>query len=341
MNILNIFFQYLAVLLVVIGFIVVYRSRLIQQVLRQGISLMLHKKYLWFIAAFAGLATYGGEVNFFTNRLDSAKLFGDLINSLQDNFVQGQAKIIWSIFLRVFKGSPVSMLAYVVGFLAFIMLILWTMVMSQGILTRIAGRFVQKKQASLLDGIAMASRYFWDLCKVSIIFLLVGWGVWMLIAGLPTILFLTTDKVAWQFVAQVGSYASLFISAMSLFLLQYSVIELVVMEQPGAVAAIRRAWAILQKNVLLVVELALGVFIVNMVSLIVFASVMVFFIFPDNIPKLVADVVILFVQLGLLTTVSYGATVALYIQMQQRQQNGMLSGWTEKIVNLATKKPAI
>lgn len=341
MNILNLFFQYLALLLVVIGFIVVFRSRLIQQVLRQGLELMAHKKYLWFIAAFAGLATYGGEVNFFTNRLDSAKLFGDLISSLQDNFVQGQAKIIWSIFLRVFKGSPVSMLAYIVGFLAFAMLILWTMVMSQGVLTRIAGRFIQKKQTSLLDGIATASRYFWDLCKVSIIFLLIGWGVWLLIAGLPTVLFLSTDRTAWQFVAQIGSYVSLFVSALSLFLLQYSVVELVVMEQSGAVPAIRRAWAILQRNMLLAIELALGLFIVNMISLVIFASVMVFFIFPDSIPKLVADIVILFLQLGLLTTVSYGATVALYLQMQQRQQSGMLGGWTEKIVNLAAKKPTV
>ena len=338
---LNTIFQWIAFLLLAAGFYIVYRSTIIKSVLREGFELMAHKKYLWFIAAFAGLATYGGEVNFFMNRLDGTKVFSSFITSLQDSFVQGQAKTIWNIFVRVYKDAPMTMSAYVVGTIAFFLLMLWVIIMSQGILTRIAGRFAQKKQVSLFDAIRVTSVYFWDICKVSVMFLLLGGGVWVIVAGGPAILFTLTKNNGWEVMAQLGAYISLFVSAIGLFLLQYAIVELVVMEQPGAVGAIRRAWHILRRNLLLSIELSLGLFIVNMISLIVFAAVVVFFVFPESIQNLTADVLILFVQLGALTTISYGATVSLYMQMQQRQPGGVLSGWTEKIVNLAPKRPTV
>lgn len=338
---LNIIFQWISFILIIIGVIVVSRSVVIKQVLREGFELMVHKKYLWFIAAFAGLATYGGEVNFFTNRLDGTKVFSEFVTSLQDSFVQGQAKTIWDIFVRVYKSSPMTMTAVAIGVIAFLLLVLWVVIMSQGILTRIAGRFAQKKNVSLFDAISMTSKYFWDICKVSLIFILIGWGTWLIVAGLPAVGFYITKNSGWEVVAQLGAYISLVVSAVGLFILQYAIVELVVLEQPGAVGAIRRAWHIFRKNTLLVIELSLGLFIVNMVSLIIFAAVLVFFVFPDTVGKLVITVLALFIQLGMLTTVSYGAMVSLYVQMQQRQPGGVLSGWTEKIVNLAPKRPTV
>lgn len=340
MNVLNLILQYLLVILFVVGVIVVIRSKIIQGVLKNGIQVVWKKKYLWFIAAFAGLATYGGEANFFANRLDAVSSFTSLINAINDAVVKSQAQHVWTVVKRVYSSAPGLMSMWVLGALLFVMAIVWIILMSQGALTRIVGRFMHEQSASFFDGVATAGKRFWDIVKVTVIFFLIGWGFWLLVTGLPAILYFATKNDAWKSVAQIGAYFSVVVSAVNLFLLQYAFLEMLVWDEP-AIIAIRKAWGIFREHTLLSIELALALFIVNLVVLVQVAAVLVVFVFPGNIPTLVFDILVLFLELGLLTTFSYGATAALYIQMRQGHPVGMLSTWTEKIVNMANKRSAV
>ena len=340
MYVINLILQYLLVILFVIGVIVVARSQTIQGVLKNGLQVLWKKKILWFIGAFAGLATYGGEANFFANRLDAVSSLTSLINALQDAVVKSQAQQVWTVIRRVFASAPGLMSMWILGALLVAAAIIWIVLMSQGALTRIVGRFMQQQPSSFFDGVATASKRFWDIVKVTIIFFLIGWGIWFLVTGLPAILFFVTKNTAWQSVAQIGAYVSVVVSAVNLFLLQYAFLEMLAWDQP-AVASIRKAWSIFREHTLISIELALALFIVNLIVLIQVAAVLVVFVFPGDVRSLVFDILVMFFELGLLTTFSYGATAALYLQMRQGRPVGMLSAWTEKIVNMANKSSAV
>jgi len=337
MAILDLILQYVVLILVVVGLVLLARSPQIQVAFRQALDLVWRKKYLWFIGALAGLGAYGGEANFFARKIDSASLFDDLLSALRDSVIQGQAQRIWDIVRNAFSSAPMQMSAILIGILALFVLVLWLVLISQGALTRIAVRFAEKKPASFFDGVATSSARLWDIFRLSLIFFLIGWGVWVVVAGLPSIISIVSGNDAWRAVAKAGSYVSLVVGVINLFLLHYAFVEMFIGERVGAVPAIARAWAVLRRNFLFSIEIALSLFVANIIALVVIAAVLVFFVFPGNLTNLVVDVVVLFILLGFLTSFSYGVTASLYLRMREQTPVGKLGQWTEKIVNLSKK----
>lgn len=340
MNVANTILNFLAGAFVVLGLILLFSAKSLRPYLLNGIKAIWQKKYLWFLGIFAGLAAYGGEVNFLARKIFDISSFRDIIIAIRDAVAEGQTNEITTLLRNGFQSAPGLMISYALLILLIIALIYWLIIIAQGAVMRITGRMAMAQPTSFIDGISTSSGKFWEQVKVVIIFLLIGWGAWLVLAGLPTLIYFLTRSDPWTVVAQIGSYASLVVSFVNLFLIQYATAA-VLLSDKRAVEAIVMAWNLFRRNTLITVELALVLFAANLVVLVLVASLLTFFFPLPTLPGFVTTLIILLIELGFMSAFSYSATVQLFVQLQKAAPESKLGQWTERIVNLATaKKPA-
>ncbi len=340
LDILDIVIEWVAFGLVILGIVLLFASKTIRPYLRQGLQIMWSKKYLWFVGIFAGITAYGGEVNFLMQKVYDVASFRDYIAAIREVVVKGEAHDFLNLLRQGYANSPWILTGYVAIIILLIALIYWLVIISQGLIMRLAGRIVAGESGTFIDAVSTTAGKFWSLLKVAIMFLLIGWAAWLVLVGLPTMIYFLTGASAWTGVAQVGSYISLVISFFNLFLLQYATAT-VVLYSKQPVDAVVHAWRIFRRNILLTFELALGLFAANLITTFVLAAVLAFVFQVQTMTTFISMLVILILQLGLSSAFSFASTTALFVHLQNNSPESKLGQWTEKIVNLATVKKEV
>jgi len=340
MNIISAIVEILAAAVVVLGFIILFTAKSLRPYLLVGWEVVRKRKELWLIGIFGGLAAYGGEVNFLARRIYDISNFRAFVTAIREVVVEGQADEFIQLGKDAFASAPMTLIFWTILLLLIVAVVYWLIVMSQGVIIRIAGRIAQGQPTSFIDGVSMASRRFWDMIKIAIIFLLIGWGAWLIVVGIPTMIFFLSDGKFWADLGEFGSYVALIISFVNLFLVQFAYAASLLYDKP-AVEAIGHAWRLFRRNVFVTIELSLGLFAVNLIVLVLVAAVLSFF-FPVPSPAgFYTIIAVLIFQLGIVSVFTYAATMALFVKLQNASPESKLGQWTQRIVNLATPKKAV
>lgn len=301
------------------------------------------KKYLWFIGFFAGLVSYGGEVNFLFRS-------GNAVSSVQTQLADLRAAVQSGTFdqniqniQRSFTDYPGSMAVYILVNLVILGLFVWLIIVSQSAMIRIVGRTIEKKNNSLLDGITVGARKFKPMLMLNIISLLFLLALLILIAGVPTIIYLFYGQAMWSKAAGIADYiVTVPINIVILFLMQYAAAYVVLQDVP-VMTAIRKSWNLFRRNWLVSLELAILIFLVNLAITFLVVSVTTFALnvniyTPVGFAELI---LILAVVLGVITAFSYTAWTLMFYKLLAGDPESKIGQWTTRLVNFAGPKKVI
>ncbi len=308
-----------------------------REVLQQAWAIIWRKKFLWFIGFFAGLASYGGEVNVLYHKFNAVDTFQTYLIKIREVFVDGTAHPYIEKFQFIFHQAPGAVMGYIGIVLAILVIGFWLLFISQVAIIRIVGRSQEKKSTGFLDGVSVATEKFWRVVQMYIIGVLLGWGAWILIAGLPAVIFFASGHVAWAYVAKYGTIFSTVISAVVTLVVQYSTAGIVLRDlQP--VAALVDSWKLFKKNILVSIEMAAIIFVIN------FGVVLVTFGIYDVLGLLysVAGFIILLllvaVEFSILSAFSYASWTILYQKLVSGSAKSKIGEWTTQLASFTNNK---
>lgn len=311
-----------------------------REVLQQALGIIWQRKYLWFIGIFAGLASYGGEINFLTRSVQWSSAVESYLKALRIVFVDGTAKPYIDAIRRVIEQSPGQFSLSILIVILVGAAVLWLVILSQGSLTRIGGRAFQKKITGLTDGISTASGRFMDILQINLLGLLFAGAVWMVLMIMPAAIYLLTNTTVWAVVAQWGSYLALVGSAIILFLIQYA-IAAVVLQDVDVLKALRLSLTTFSGNKLISLEMAVILFFVNSVVMLVVYGLAVALNLPFTLAGLIILLLATVLMLGMLTAFGYVAWAILYLKLLEGRARSKIGEWTTQLVSFSAKKPTV
>lgn len=311
-----------------------------REVLQQALAIIWRKKYLWFIAFFAGLASYGGEINFLFRKLNAVTTFQTYLVAVRSVFVEGKAHPYLQQFQSVFQQSPGSVIGYVVLVMAMLAVIFWLMFVSEGALMRIVGRTQEKKTNSFFDGISTGTEKFWSIIQVNVIGLLFGWATWIVVAGLPATIYFVSGNAAWSEVARVGAIISVVASAVISLVIQYATAG-IVLRNLTAMQSVIDSWRLFRRNWLVSLEMAIIIFLVNLLVLIVTFGIYDVLGLFFSVTGLIILFSLLAIEFAALSAFSYSAWTIMYLQLVSGSAHSKIGEWTTQLVNFSNKKTTV
>lgn len=311
-----------------------------REVLQEALGIIWRKKYLWFIAFFAGLASYGGEVNFLFRKFNAVATFQQYLVAIRSVFVEGKARPYIEQFQNVIHSAPGTVIGYVGLMVAIVIVGLWLMFVSQGAIMRIVGRTQEKKSATFFDGVAAGTEKFWSIIQVNIMGLLIGWASWIVVAGIPASIYFVSANTAWSEVARVGAVISVFASAIIGLVIQYATAG-IVLRDLKFMASLSDSWKLFRRNWLVSIEMALIVFFVNMFVLITTIGIYDVLGFLYSLPGLITFFILLAVEFAALSAFSFAAWTILYQKLLAGGARSKIGEWTTQLVNFSNKKSGV
>ncbi len=308
-----------------------------REVLQQAWAIIWRKKYLWFIAFFGGLASYGGEVNFLFRKFNAVATFQSYLVAIRKLFVEGKAQTYLHQFTHVFQQAPGVILGYLGVGLAILVIGLWLMFVSQGAVIRIVGRSQEKKSSDFLDGVATGAEKFWAIVQLNIIAVLLGWAGWIIVAGLPATIYFLSGQVAWAEIARVGAVVSVLLSAIITLVTQYSTAA-VILRGLSPVPALADSWKLFRRNVAVSIEMALIIFLINLGILVVSFGIFDAFGLFFSAAGLITLLVLIAVEFGALSAFNLSAWTILYQKLVAGRVNSKIGEWTTQLASFAKNK---
>lgn len=339
MHIVDIVISYIGLFLWVFGIYLFFRSNL-RSILGQAWAVIWRRKYLWFVGFFAGLSTYGGEVNFLFRKSNSVVALQGLLDGIRDAIRGGDVERFWTATKNLWSNNVGPMFSYSLAALVVAALVIWLVIMSQAAIVRIVGREQQGKPTSLFDGIYTGMQKFWTLLQVNIVALLVGWGLWVILAGVPAAAYLISGHVAWSSAAHFGSILSTITTVILLFLLQYATAGVVLNDQT-LIPALVGSWRLFRRNVMASLEMAIVLFTITFVFSLAILGAAALLVNIYTVGGFISMLVILALVYAFFSAYGFTTWSLFYLRLLEGKGGSKLSQWTTQIVNFATQKRTV
>lgn len=336
MHIFDVVISYIGLTLWIFGIYLFFRSDL-RFLIAKALGIVWRKKYLWFIGFFAGLTTYGGEVNFLFRKSNSVVALQGLLDGMRDAIRGGYVDQFWRALKALWLNYAVQMSGYVFVVLAIVAVTFWLIIMSQAAIVRIVGRTHQGKPTGLLDGLATGSTRFWTLVQVNIVALLAGWGVWVILSGVPAAAYLINGHVAWSTAAHIGSILSTVTTVVLLFLLQYATAE-VVLNDATLIPAVVRSWRLFMQNILASLEMAIVLFTITFIFSLTLLGTTALLVNIYTVGGFLAMLAILIIVFAFFSAFGFTTWTLFYLRMLEGRAGSKLGQWTNQIMNFASQK---
>lgn len=310
-----------------------------REVFQRALEIVWRKKYLWFLGFFAGLVAHGGEPDLLFRPTSSLTTVRDYLTGLRDATQSGD----WDRFvdsLRDFVASyPLNTIGIVlVGIILFVT-ILWLVIVSQSAIVTVVGRTFQKKLATLFDGLAAGAAAFWPVVTINVLAKLLTWSLWVIVFGIPAIVFLISGTTAWSLIASIGSLVVTLPVAIGISFLTKYAINGIVLQGLDPVSAIRHGWNLFKANWLMSMEIAVLVFLVNIAVVYVVAGVAVLTV--QSITSW-TELSILLVALGFVyafvSVFSYSVWTIAYLKFLEGTPESAIGRWTSRLVSFVQPK---
>jgi len=309
-----------------------------REVLQQALDLIWRKKFLWWLGFFAGLATYNGQADFLFKNINAVDSMQQYLVAVRDVVKSGQADSFFHLIRDFFVSQPAIAFSYLFLIILIALIILWLIIVSQAALVRIVGRSVEKKTSGIFDGLAVAGERFWPLFTINVIAKLFTWGLWVLLAGIPAIIYYLNGTFAWAVTMSIGWFLiSVPLSIVISFLILYSSAYIILQGLPP-LPAIRQAWKLFKDNWLVTLEIAGLIYLFNIVVSFIVTAVAFYTIQPYSWTGLGLLLFVLALELSFLSAFSYTAWTIVFQKLQTGRPESKIGQWTTRLVNLASPK---
>lgn len=242
---------------------------LYRPILRQSLSLTVRHKSLWllgFLAAFLGL---GGEYEFLANQ------YNNISSGEWNGFASfwpflGSGPDFLNILSAIAKDMSVSAFLGLLFFLVFIFAMVWIVITAQGALISGIASAVARGQAKISAALFVGYKSFWSLLAITASTRILAFFV-LAVVGLPLVsILLALDQ---SFVSP-GAALIFFVLGIPLFILfslvaKFAIAYHVINKEKWRTALIK-ALALFIDHWLVTVELALVVFVINILTAVLF-----------------------------------------------------------------------
>ncbi len=336
MQIFNTLLSYLVLILWVFGLYLAFFSPL-RGLFLQAVKAIWKRKYLWLLAFFAGLSSYGGEVNFLFQRVNTVNSLQGFLDGFRAAILEGQVETLIQAVQTLWSNNAGQLIGIIALLLLLVAVIAWLILMSQAAIIRIIGRAQQNKKTGLTDGLSVGTEKFWMLVQLNLIGLLVGWALWALLTAVPSALFIITKNSNWSAVAYAGTIISIVSSIITIFLVQFATAS-IVLQDAKLMPALVDSWRLFARNIVSSLEMAIAIFTLN-VTLSFFVVAQLLFMFTaytlSGFLIIVAVVVALYT---LLSAMSFSAWTMYYLKLVDGKTSSKLGQWTNRLVNFAGQK---
>jgi len=253
-----------------------------QQILAQTWRLIWRNKVLWFFGLFVALITQELEIVFRNQVVFSEQTLS--IDSWRQLFTDGFGGILNSIWTALTETTAST----IVGFIIVIMILalfVWLMVASVGALTDSMAQLDAGKKITFNGAMASGHKYFWKNFVILLLAKLVDYGVLILMAVLVSLMLLNSIGLWLGAVLAVVSFVvSLVVSFVARYAAGY-----VVIDHQKTFPAIISGWKLFIKNWVDSIEMAILIFLINIVANLAILLVIALIVLPFFILILVMN----------------------------------------------------
>jgi hypothetical protein len=229
-----------------------------QQILAQTWRLIWRNKVLWFFGLFVALITQEIEIV-----LRNQVVFSDQtlsVSSWRELFTSGFGGILSGLWSSLTDTTASAIIGSLIV-LMILALFVWLMVTSVGALTNSIAQLDSGKKITFNGAMASGHKYFWKNFVIILLAKLIDYGVLILMAVLVSLMLSNTIGLWLGAVLAVISFVvSLVVSFVSRYASGY-----VVVNNESAGQAIGSGWRLFVKNWVDSIEMAVLIFLINIV----------------------------------------------------------------------------
>ncbi len=323
--------------------------QLYRPMLKQALRIAWRNKFLWFFGLFAVLFGNGGAYNLGFSNLKKVESQGMWLNNIKAMVQNWSLKFSMIDLNDLWSSISLSGIFLVLIIIILVVFFIWLAVISQGALIYGAAKATKELENKFNEVFKHGINKFWPVFLLDIVFNAILLIILILLSLPFFILFMsTTSSVLWQSILVVLSFIVWVpIAIMFSIIIKYALIYSV-NENRHIGEALNKALHLFIKNWLVSLETGFILFLLNLITGLLLAVVLVFIALPFVILGMIAaqlasnSFLWLIIILGLLTFIAlvlwYGAfwnvfSTTVWIILFERIHNGVIYS---KILRWAT-----
>lgn len=239
--------------------------RIYRDILKQAWFILWHYVWLWPFGLLAALAGNAGEFNSLTITPDRLGNQADALATLRNSIQTNDFVNLWETIIRSFGQAPLLMFTVTVVTLLVTLALVWLVNMSQASLIHATGKIDLASPTSFTDSAQAGIKFFWPIFWLNLVTKFATYLI-LAVAFLPFLATYLLQGSGWSFtVLMVISFiVSVPVALILGFILRYAA-NFVVLENAKWWEALERAVNLFFKNWLATIEMALLLFVINLV----------------------------------------------------------------------------
>ena len=249
-------------------------------ILKRAWSITWKNKWLWIFGLFAATLGNGGSINILINGLDNVQMQASFLANLKILFSSSTIGEAGNLISQFFQNLTIYYtFLFILIIIAFIV-ILYLAITTQGALLISIYNIYKNKQAGLKKGFEVGKKKFWSIFAANLSGKLLVYLIFFILSIPFLFLYLKYNNILWQLVMLVvGFIVFVPFAVIVSFLVKYAVLYLVV-ENLTFKESVKKAWILFKNNWLVSLEIAVILFVINVVA----AAVVIFSYFFIAMP---------------------------------------------------------
>lgn len=253
---------------------------LYRDIIKRAWNLTWRNKFLWFFGLFAALLGNGGEYQILITNIDRVVKQSSTLLTWQSFAMTAQIQqVILNIKDFLSTGGISSGILLLVS-LGIFLFIVWIVIISETALIYNAERLNRKEKSSFEESFRVSRRFFKPVLVLNLGAKLVVYGIFVIFSTPLAVLFLVNHKFIWSLLFLLISFLILVpLNIIVSFITKYA-IAYVVLKKNRVLTAIKNGWALFVKNWLISLEMALVLFIINILVALLLLLIIAFLAIP-------------------------------------------------------------
>ncbi|MDD5290231.1 MAG: hypothetical protein PHT40_03490 [Patescibacteria group bacterium] len=244
-------------------------SSIYRAIMRQALKIMWQTKFLWFFGLFAAVLETDRVVNLVVDKYPRLFDLSNFLTTLREAYLVDGWKVFWPSFGAFFTNFTLGNGLLLLLFVVLGIFLLWLALVSQAALFSGAYKIYKKQKTSFGALVKIGNAKFWKTLWLNLL-TRVSIGVVWFVLGLPFALIFVARGVDWsQSVFIIASFiASIIFALFVYFLFRYALMYML-NDGVSTGTAIKAGWNLFKKNWLVSIEMAIVLFLADVLTVIV------------------------------------------------------------------------
>ncbi len=287
-------------------------------------------RFLWIVAFLAALGGNGGEYELAFSGSDSLSGQTTTLGFLRSFFTDGSLAMYQQNVVAFFQRYAAQSAGVLVLLIGLFLAITWLITIAQAGLVWAIEKLENGAAASVGATLANGTRFFWPVFAVNLVSKVIFFGVLGLIAMPLGWAFVRTGTSSFYAAYVLIAFLAYIPLAVTLsFIVKYATAYIVLRGERWK-AALGKAWRLFTNNWLVTLEVALLLFIINLVTSLLLFFTLVLLGLPTNPAGLLVFFLVLAVFGAYLATFQNTTWILLFRQLEQRQVRSKILRWFDK-----------